>query len=112
MEFYRLIHRLPPHGHFKASLLDNEEDAAELLKRGEATTFGARDWTYDRELLSSLVDAVRSMHSTLVAVNTKNRKGFTVKPMPRPVTAIDRLKKRERWQRHADLVRSVLPHQD
>jgi hypothetical protein len=107
----RLISRLPRHSHFYASLLDNEEDAAELLKRGEVTTFGMRDWTYDRELLSLLIEEIRSFHSTMVAVNTKNRKGFTVSPMPRPVTALDRLKRRERWTRHDELVRKVRPQQ-
>lgn len=107
-EFYRLIHRLPAHGHFKASLLDSEEDAAVLLERGEPTTFGMRDWTYERELLSALVDSVRSLHSSFVAANTKGGKGFEVKPLPRPVTAIDRIKKRQRWQRHHELARLVL----
>ncbi|HEX5525170.1 MAG TPA: hypothetical protein VFX53_17125 [Pedococcus sp.] len=109
VEFYRLIYRLPAYGHFKAGLLDNEDDAAELLKRGEAATFGMHGWTYERELLSSLVEAVRAMHSTLVAVNSKGHKGFTVKPLPRPVTAMDRLKKRQRWHRHDELVAKVLP---
>lgn len=103
---------MPRHGHFYASLLEHDEDAAELLKRGETTTFGMRDWTYERELLSALVDAVRSMHSTLHAVHSKNHKGFDVKPMPRPVTALDRIRKRQRWDRHAELVRAVLPQSE
>lgn len=88
--------------------MDNEEDAAELLARGEATSFGMRDWTYDRELLTLLVEEIRSLHSTLVAINNKG-KGFAVSPMPRPVTAIDRIQRRQRLQRHHDLVSLVLP---
>lgn len=106
-EFYRLISRLPRHGHFYASLLDNERDAAELVKRGESTTFGMRDWTYERELLTLLIEEIRSLHSTLVSAH--GGKGFKVNPLPRPVTAVDRLRRRERWARHDDLVRKVLP---
>jgi hypothetical protein len=77
------------------------------MRRGEAKTFGMRDWTYDRELLSLLIDEIRSLHSTFVAANNKG-KGFSVTPMPRPVTALDRLKKHERWSRHDERVRLVL----
>lgn len=104
-----MISRLPRHSHFYGSLLDSEEDAEELLRRGESTTFGMKDWTYDRELLTLLVEEIRSMHSTLVAAHSKGGKGFSVTPLPRPVTAIDRVQRRQRLQRHNDLVRLVMP---
>lgn len=107
-EFYRLIERLPRHGQFHASLLDNEQDAEELLARGEATTFGMRDWTYDRELLTLLVDEIRSLHATLIAVNSRGRSP-KFSPLPRPVTAVDRVQRRQRLQRHHTLVALVRP---
>ncbi len=66
-----------------------------------------RDWTFERELLSVLIDEVRSMHATLYSAN--GGKNFPFKPMPRPVTALDRVARRERLARHEDRVRLVLP---
>jgi hypothetical protein len=81
-----------------------------LLARGEATTFGMRDWTYDRELLTLLVDEIRSLHSTLIGVNSKGR-APKFSPLPRPVTAVDRVQRRQRMQRHHTLVALVRPVQ-
>lgn len=102
-EFYRLINRLPRHSHFYGSLLDSESDVEELLARGEAEHFGMAGWTHDRELLSLLIEEIRSLHSTLVAVHNKG-KGFPLTPMPRPVTALQRVERRQRFARHDDLV--------
>lgn len=81
-----------------------------MLERGIPETFNMRGWTYDRELLTLLVDEIRSLHSTLVAVNSRKGKGFPVKPMPRPVTALDRVARRSRLARHEDLVARVMSH--
>ena len=89
--------------------MDDEEDAAELLARGCADHFGMQDWTHDRELLTLLIEEIRSLHSSLIAINNKG-KGFTVAPLPRPVTALDRIQRRQRLARHRALVDMVLPH--
>lgn len=107
-EFYRLINRLPRHSHFYASLLDNEEDAAALLERGERETFGMVGWTYERELLTALVDEVRSLHATLYSAH--GGKNFPHRPLPRPVTALDRIIRRAKLARHEERVQLVLPH--
>lgn len=88
--------------------MDSEEDAAELLARGQAEQFGMRDWTHTRELLTVLVEEIRSLHSSLIAINNRGR-GFKVSPLPRPVTAIDRVERRQRQARHLERVRMVLP---
>lgn len=90
--------------------MDHDEDAAQLLRRGVPEHFGMQGWTYDRELLSLLVDEIRSLHSTFIAVHNKG-KGFKVTPMPRPVTAMDRVERRERLARHEKRVALVLPPQ-
>lgn len=63
-------------------------------------------WTHSRELLSLLIEEIRSMHSTLVAIHNKG-KGFPVTPLPRPVTALDRVRRRRRMARHEELVAVV-----
>lgn len=88
-------------------MLDHEEDAAELLARGTPKSFGMKDWTFERELLSALIDEVRQMHSTLYSAH--GGKNFPYKPMPRPVTALDRIERREKLARHEQRVRLVLP---
>lgn len=88
-------------------MLDCEEDAAELRSRGEPTGFGMRDWTYERELLSTLIDEVRSMHATLYTAH--GGKDFPFTPTPRPRTALDRIERRERYARHEQRIKLVLP---
>ncbi len=66
-----------------------------------------RDWTYERELLSALIDEVRMLHATVYSAH--GGKNFPYKPMPRPVTALDRIERRERLARHEARVRLVLP---
>lgn len=83
--------------------MDSEADVEELLARGEAPHFGMAGWTHDRELLTLLIEEIRSLHSTVVAVNNKG-KGFPVTPLPRPVTALQRVQRRERLARHHNLV--------
>lgn len=88
--------------------MDSEEDVVELLARGTDETFGMRDWDHHRELLTLLVEEIRSMHSTLVAIHSEG-KGFPVSSLPRPVTALDRIQRRAQRARHQERIRLVLP---
>jgi hypothetical protein len=62
-----------------------------------------RDWTYERELLTVLIDEVRSMHATLFKAH--GGKKFPFKPMPRPVTALERVERKQILSRHEQRVR-------
>lgn len=86
--------------------MDSDTDVEELLTRGEPDHFGMAGWTHDRELLTVLIEEIRSLHSTLVAVHNKG-KGFPLTPMPRPVTALQRVQRRHRLARHDDLVARI-----
>lgn len=66
-----------------------------------------RDWTHERELLSLLIDEVRSMHGTVYS--SAGGKNFPTKPMPRPVTALQRVERRQKLDRHKERVRLVIP---
>lgn len=46
------------------------------------------------ELLQNIQDAIRAMHATLIAANSKDGKGPEVKPSPRPEVAIERARRR------------------
>jgi hypothetical protein len=58
--------------------------------------------------IAAAVDRLGELIGALVAVN-----GGTppkLQPYPRPVTAIERVRRRQRMEAHFDLVRRVLPH--
>lgn len=107
---YRFLPRLPRHGHYYASVLDHEESAAELLRGGPASTrFGMLGWTYERDLLTSILDSMAHLNATLIQVNSKDGQRPTVNPSPRPRTAIDRLEAREALEAHRQRVRMWAP---
>lgn len=71
----------------------------------------ARRWsefTPDVELLSGAVDRIAEVVNAIAASNgAKPRK---VKPMPRPVTAFERVRERNAKKKHRSVVARVLPH--
>jgi hypothetical protein len=71
----------------------------------------ARRWsefTPDVELLSGVVDRIAEVVNAIAAANgAKPRK---VKPMPRPVTAFERVRERKAKKKHRSVVARVLPN--
>lgn len=59
------------------------------------------------ELLSVCADRLAEVAQVIAA--TKGAKPGRVKPMPRPVTAMDRIRERRRLAKHKSLVARVLP---
>lgn len=110
---YRFLARLPRWSHFHASVMDDEESVASLLDQEEqAATFGLRDWTYERELLTAVIDALNGIHATLIQVNSEGGKRPEVDPMRRPTTALDRLEARRAKEQHEQRVRLLRPVPD
>lgn len=70
--------------------------------RGERTT----DWSSEREGLARLEDEIKLLRATLTAAHGGKPK---VVPTVRPITAVDRAKRRKRREDHAALVARVLP---
>ncbi|MBQ1047850.1 hypothetical protein KBX50_05175 [Micromonospora sp. C51] len=66
------------------------------------------EWTPELERLTDLYDLVNEVIRVLVAL--KGGKPGSSKPLPRPVTALDRARARRRQSRHRSLVARVLPH--
>lgn len=110
----RLASQLPPHGRFKAALLDDDEYAESIgVPDDNDEDDGKRrvgfldyDPTYAR--LTDIADLLISLRDTLIAVNSdKGKAPKNTKYMTRPETAFDRLRKRHAKEKR-ELLNSVL----
>lgn len=100
---------MPSHGRYKAAIVDDEELAERLAEIEPAKSFGMAEWTPERALLTVAVEWLQALYSITVAANSKNGKGPPVKPMPRPVTAVDRWEKRRSAEIGRTLLAQLLP---
>ncbi|WP_027944027.1 hypothetical protein [Amycolatopsis taiwanensis] len=112
-QLYRLIERLPDHGHYKVAIRDDDEIArrqrdAELARPQPATprSVDAHTWTPERAALTDIADILLTIRASLDAQRT----GKPQKPgqMPRPKLARDRLEASESYQRHRQRVQMML----
>lgn len=114
----RLLSRLPPHGHYRAALMDSEEYAEKMLalapdedeEEKRRTLLG---WSPERGMLADLFDVMVSIRSVLIAANSKDSRVPEPQPYPRPEPAIVRVaeefRAQQAIQRHEDRVRQMLP---
>ncbi|MGC4886704.1 hypothetical protein [Micromonospora sp. DT227] len=66
------------------------------------------DYSAEVERLSDLVDLIRELINATIAARGVPPRKFA--PTPRPVTAIDRVRRRQRDVQHRSLVARLLPH--
>ncbi|MBM4575300.1 hypothetical protein GS415_00745 [Rhodococcus hoagii] len=113
-KMYRLIEKLPEGSHYRAQELLDQRLAAKLLK-AELQQQAGKPATPSREeepeekkplkarssvghtpeisLMMTLCELIQQLNSTLIAVNLpKGKKPPRVRPMPRPVSALDVLR--------------------
>lgn len=89
--------------------MDDEESVESILARGgERASFGMQGWTYERELLTTVVDVLGQIHATLVQVNSENGRRPVVEPLKRPRTALDRVEAKRAVAEHEQRVRQWL----
>ncbi|TDQ01242.1 hypothetical protein [Labedaea rhizosphaerae] len=67
-----------------------------------------RTWTPVRAALADVADLLIGIRASLEAQRTGKRQ--TTQPMPRPVLAADRLAETDRYRRHQERVRLLLPN--
>lgn len=104
------IDHLPRNSAYVEAITNDEEWAAEVL-RTDALSKAPRqrmaDYSAEVERLTDLVDLVRELIAATVAgQGVKPRRPI---PAPRPVTAIERVRKRQREKQHRSLVARLLP---
>lgn len=77
-----------------AAVLDDDEVALRLLDEpeGPRSEMDLVGWTYERELLAGIFEAVLRLTSITIAANSKDGKPPPVTPLPRPQTAVQRVR--------------------
>jgi hypothetical protein len=68
-------------------------------------------WTPERELLSGILEAVLRQTAWLVGVHGKDHKVPKVNPLPRPRTAIERVRRRREEEEVAAIVAAFKPRE-
>ncbi len=108
-----LIDHLPRHSAYHESLVNDEKLAALLVDidggQPAPPKRQMREFTPEVELLSVIADRLAELAQVVVA--SKGGKPHPVRPMPRPVTAAQRLRARKRKRTHQSLVSRMLPNQ-
>jgi hypothetical protein len=106
-----LIDRLPRNSAYIAAVAADDDVADAIAQRDDGDQVGQRreltDWTADVELLSMLYDRVGELIQATVA--SRGVRPTRLQPAPRPVTALERARRRARIRQHDDLVARVLP---
>lgn len=82
--------------------------AARINDGDQAPTRRMRDWSPTVELLTAVLNRLGELVQAVAALGGASPR--QVPPAPHPVTAIERVKARNRKARHAALVARVLPH--
>lgn len=109
----RIIDQLPAHSRLAEARLDDEQVAEQILafedKHPNAKpSRRVSDFTPEVDLLSTLVDRVGELTQAVVAAAGAQPRKVT--PVPRPKTAVDRVRARRSLAKHRRLVARVLPH--
>ncbi|NNG20494.1 hypothetical protein HJ590_13145 [Naumannella sp. ID2617S] len=101
-----LVERMPTASHYRQATADDEEAAERWLEAHPQETAPARpawsETSYEAQLLTALGERI----DQLILV-TAGDNASSLKPWPRPETAIERIKRRQRMQRHDSLVSEV-----
>lgn len=119
-KLYRLLRKLPPDSDYKSDLAMDEKLAARILelekaekkKRGNKEDKPApltpHGLTRQMSLTMHLIDAVHDLNTTLIAVNLpKGKKAPKARRFPRPMTAVDRLRREQEKNQLDDLLRQA-----
>ncbi|TDD97646.1 hypothetical protein [Actinomadura rubrisoli] len=103
------LQHLPSTSAYSAALAEDEDLAKELLDEPDRAPSPPRLTEFGPEVqaLAEVRDLLASVLAVLVKAN--GGKPQKPKPYPRPVTALQKLKRRMRYSRHLDVVRRVLP---
>lgn len=117
-EFRRLrnlIDKLPSTSHFSAAMANDEEYIRNLVaKYGDFPNSKSAgppltEWTREVSMLATIADLLKSLNSTLIAVNLeKGKKPPAVEPEERPTTVITRIRLELRLDKHRSLARRLL----
>lgn len=81
-----------------AAVLDDEDVARRMLAEqddGPGRPMDMHGWTFERELLTAVLEAIHRLTAITIAAHSKDGKPPKVPPLPRPETAAQRVRLRE-----------------
>lgn len=109
-----MIDHLPRHSAFAEAVSQDEQLAKSMVDQGDSPAAGKgprrrlSEFTPAVELLSVVADRVGELITVTAAVRGGG-KPHRMKPMPRPTTALERIREKRRLAAHRSLVARVLP---
>lgn len=89
--------------------MDDDRIVEELLGKGRPAGLTLAGWTYERELLTTIVDVLNQLHATLIQVNSEKGDRPPVDALPRPKTALDRIQAQRAVREHRARVALMRP---
>ena len=103
------LEHLPRTSAYHTAIAEDEELAEELARLPEQKSGPPRLQEFSPEV--QVLAEVRDLLATLINVQIARagKKPSKVKPYPRPVSAVEQIRKRQRYQRHKLLVSQLLP---
>ncbi len=109
-ELLNLIDHLPRNSAYHEALVEDDDLAEVLATRPDVDrppTRQMRDFSVEVELLSVLGDRIGELIHVVAA--TKGAKPKPLRPLPRPSSALQRLRARRRRAKHDSVVARLLP---
>jgi hypothetical protein len=106
-----LIDHLPRNSHYYQAISDDELFAEQVLDADTPSSQGTRlmtEWTPETEMLTNIYDRLGEQIAVALAVGGA-KKPARPKPMVRPKTAMDRVKRKRRERESAALKSKLLP---
>jgi hypothetical protein len=103
---------MPRHSRYMAAVADDDELAEKFLDLDDGSPpspLGFYEWTPERDLLTHLVEAVSRLHAWQVGVHSRDHKVPKVPPLPRPRSALDRVRARREEEQVAAIVAAFRP---
>lgn len=106
------LEHLPRTSAYHTAVADDEELAKHLAERPEQKPSPPRLSEFSPEV--QVMAEVRDLLATLINVQIARagKKPSKVKPYPRPETALDRMRRRNRYERHQSLVERLRPRHE
>jgi hypothetical protein len=108
-ELLDYLEHLPVTSAYHTAIAEDEDLAEELARLPEQTARPPRLREFSPEV--QVLAEVRDLLATLINVQIARagKKPSKVKPYPRPVSAVERIRQQQRYQRHKSLVAQLIP---
>lgn len=113
--FLDYVEHLPRTSAYHTAIAEDEELALQMLgQNGDSPAASVprlAEFGPDVQALAAVYDLLASLIGVTIAMQT-GKKPKKIKPYPRPESALDRVRRRERYAAHRSLVSRLLPRHE